>query len=331
MNDRPLRDTTWVFEVSDSGLVLSSEQRDTRLHVLPAGDVSLGSSRVTPPNGGIGDSTSYLRTVTLDEQLVYYTDTLDGLLCVKFEDAWIDNDSTRLFSYYEWKFYFARDHGIIAVKALNQWTYLPAKFDSLPLPLTGWSWDEGGLIDSPHGSTPFPLSEGCWWTYVRTLNGLPQDTVRVEVVGIDSLPDNTPVSNISRSFVTSYAHVTDDAIDWYSDLTDNEPECTWQLPFEAGNELGDRGLSRGLSFRRVITREDSPGTYSTFKNCWKLEVDIILEQTVNQLWVVDTLHGYAWLAEGVGLVELTVDGYRTPRYEQVASLGYVLIDYEVTQ
>jgi len=331
--DRPRRDTTLVFDLSDSGLTLISHRHNSLLHVLPPGDLVLGSSRVLTPHGGIGDSTSFLRSVSRGEQLEIHGKTYDDLLCVKFENAWPDNDSIRVSPDHDWELYFARDHGVMAVHTPSQWYYFSARFDSLPLPVTRWSWNEGDPIEPSPDPTPFPLSEGCKWTYVIVMNGLPQwelDTLEVEVVGVDSLPNGTQVVCIANSLVAPYAHVTDDGIEWYDDLADDDPECTWQLPFEVGNELGDCGTERDrLSFRRIIARDDSPGTYSTFGDCWKLETDITLYQVHHDIGEIMTLGGHAWLAEGVGMVEFNVDSTWVPPYNQRGSLGFVLIDFQM--
>ena len=331
--ERPRRDTTLVFDLSDSGLTLSSHRynNNTLLHVLPRGDVILGSSRVMTSHGGIGDSTSFLRSVSHGEQLEIYGETFDDLLCVRFEDAWPDNDSIRVSPDHGWELYFARDHGVMAVHTPSRWYYFPARFDSLPLPVTRWSGYGNGTVDSTSGTSPFPVSMGSRWSYARVINGLPRwGTLDVEVIRLDSLPDGTPAHKITNSFVNSYAHVTDTSIEWYDDLADDDPECTWQLPFEVGHELADCGQTgEHISFLRVVGREDSPGTYSTYKNCWKLEVGFTYTEVRNNIGLIVTLPGYAWMADGVGLVELAVDSVVIPPYEQWASLRYVLTDYEV--
>ena len=143
-NDRPLRDPLFEFVHGDTGLDLSYNKPGHRtiLHLLDTGRVTIGSERIVIPGGCIdlgNDSISFLRSVSEGEQLEIAGITFTDLLCIRYDDAWIDNDSMQPCTYEIWEFYFAKDHGIMSITCpygYGQWSVgFPVMYDSLPLPL----------------------------------------------------------------------------------------------------------------------------------------------------------------------------------------------------
>jgi hypothetical protein len=137
-------------------------------------------------------------------------------------------------------------------------------------------------------------------------------TAEIEVIGKVALPNGLIVYDFGLRY-PRYARKTNLAIEWYTDLSDSDPDCLWPLPFEVGREFDDC-----KPYVRVSARDTVTVPAGTFDDCYRIDLCY-----GNQAW--DS--GYVWLALNTGPVMISGQTMVAP--PDIGTADSLLISYEL--